>query len=79
MLFPNAQVKEPEKEKQPLFQRGCEKVLNNFFGKFLNKTVKYLQYNRLNIGKFIVATDTELSFHPDNRKKELFQKFFEPK
>ncbi len=76
-LFPNTQVTEPEKEQKPLMQRCLEKVFDNFLGKFLNKTVKYFQYNRLNIGEFIVATDTELSFHPNNRKKELFRKFFE--
>ena len=54
-----------------------EKMLDNKFGWFIETQLKAFQYRRLNVGEFIVATDDELSFHPDNRKRELFQRFFE--
>lgn len=60
-------------------QNILEKLLDNQLGLWIERHLKALQYKRLNVGEFIVATDDELSFHPDNRKRELFQRFFKDK
>lgn len=77
-IFPNIElpIKFPL-DNYSLVQKILEKWLYGGFGQWLEKLAKKLQYKRINTGEFIMATDNELSFHPNNRKKELFKSFFE--
>ena len=77
-IFPNLNlplnfpVQKPAK-----LQEVLENILSGKFGQYLENFAKKIQYHRINTGEFIMATDEELSFHPNNRKKELFRSFFE--
>jgi hypothetical protein len=51
-------------------------MLSSKFGARLEQMVRQMQSRRISFGEFIIASDSELSFHPDNRKQQLFQNFF---
>ncbi len=77
-FFPNARSFETKdlNEQQSLIQKFLQWLLNNSLGNFLEKKIKTIQLNRIQGGEFIVADALELSFHPNNRKSELFSRFF---
>jgi predicted nucleotidyltransferase len=80
-IFPDAEFMSKEahlqSQGQSWVQRLFEKLLISNFGRWLEKQTKKPQYERINVGEFIVASDSELSFHPDNRKQQLFERFFQ--
>lgn len=78
-LFPHAVFSPPKNNKPSFVQNLAERLLKSKLGLWLERQSRNLQKRRLNIGEFIIASDDELSFHPNNRKKQLFQKFFETK
>lgn len=78
-FFPNYLAKFSGPRQVPKVKQWLEQLLDNKAGLWIEKQLKTLQLSRLNVGEFIVAADDELSFHPDNRKKELFERFFELK
>lgn len=76
-IFPNIKLPIPTVlDKKFGVQIILEKWFSGKLGEFLEQYAKKLQYARINTGEFIMATDAELSFHPNNRKKELFENFF---
>ncbi len=76
-FFPNVGEIESDYDVQSDLQRLLEYFLKGGLGNWLEKVSKRLQLSRIEKGEFIEATDQELSFHPNNRKLALFQRFFE--
>jgi len=77
-IYPHTDFAEGgEKEKRPLLQKVLESVFRNRLGQWLEKFSGRMQHRRLKVGEFVIAQDDELSFHPNNRKKELFARFFQ--
>lgn len=77
LFFPNAALFDNKKIPPSLVKRTLEKLLNNSFGRWLERTVGAYQLRRINRSEFVVVEQDELSFHPDNRKAQLFAAFFE--
>jgi predicted nucleotidyltransferase len=78
LFFPHAKKPPIElAESQAFLQRVLEKILRNSFGRKLEEKIKSAQLGRIQRGEFIVADETEMSFHPNNRKSQLFSAFFE--
>ena len=75
--FPNADFLEAEKHKPPSTQIVLEKLFNGKFGLWLERLLKNWQMARIRRQKFIVVEEDELSFHPHNRKDNLFKSFFQ--
>ncbi len=76
-LFPNVSFKLQNIEKTSLLQKILENFLDNAFGNWLEKISNRIQHSRILPGEFIVVCEDELSFHPNNRKQELFRRFLE--
>ncbi len=76
-LFPNASIESPSKDQPSRLQSLLERLLTNPFGLFLEKFSRMLQRRRITKSEFIVVSDDELSFHPNNRKQQLFKSFFQ--
>jgi len=74
-LYPNIDFL-PAVDRVSRIQNFLERLLGGSAGAWIEQTIKKLQYKRINTGEFIVASDEELSFHPQNRKRELFRRFF---
>lgn len=77
VFFPNASFPRPAGDSSVPAQAILEKLLSGRFGAMLERAAKKIQHRRIGIGEFIAASDEELSFHPNNRKQELFRRFFE--
>ena len=76
LLFSNAAAILPIEERSSSVRLFLERILSGRFGRFLERWVKKAQYNHINRGEFIVVSEDELSFHPNNRKQQLFNNFF---
>lgn len=59
-------------------QHAGEKMLTGLGAAWWDKLSGFMQLKRIKQGEFIVASNSELSFHPHNRKRQLFEKFFGP-
>ncbi len=77
LFFPNAVILDNKKMSHSLFKRGAEALLRNRLGLWLEKLGRAYQSRRIRRSEFVVVEDDELSFHPHNRKAELFAAFFE--
>lgn len=62
--------------KEPLVKVFFEKVLNNNFGKFIEKQLGKLQLGRIRQEKHILVAHDELSFHPDSKQENLLARFY---
>ncbi len=76
IFLPNIVLKEPVNEQPSRMQLFWEKLLANKFGLWLDEQLKNWQISKIRQEKFIVVEADELSFHPNNRKKDLFDQFF---
>lgn len=77
-FFPNTQIGNlGEKNTQSFLQKIGERILNVKLGLWIQGLTKKLQLGRINHEEFIIVSDAELSFHPNNRKLNLFERFFE--
>jgi hypothetical protein len=74
-FFPNASPTLDLQENLSV-RNFLEKLFKNNFGRYLENKLKNLQLKKIKQGEFIVADSQEMSFHPNNRKKILFQSFF---
>lgn len=77
LFFPNARFFANNKMPLPRLKVWLEILFSNPVGQWLEKTVLSYQLHRINRSEFVVVEDDELSFHPDNRKAQLFAAFFE--
>jgi hypothetical protein len=77
LFFPHAEPEEEIATVQSDLQWLLEKLLTNRFGRWLEQQARKLQLRRINQDEFITVEEDELSFHPDNRKVQLFSAFFE--
>ncbi len=77
LFFPNAKLFANKKLPYPWLKMAAEKLLTNRFGLWLESTARAYQFGRIERSEFVVVEDDELSFHPHNRKAELFAAFFE--
>lgn len=77
LFFPNTILFDSQKVSPSLAKRILESLFNNKFGRWLEHTVGAYQLRRINRSEFVVVEADELSFHPDNRKAQLFAAFFE--
>ena len=75
-LFNNAAPIVPSEEHKSAVRNFLERLLSGATGRFLERFVKKAQYSHINRGEFIVVSEDELSFHPNNRKQQLFEGFF---
>lgn len=79
-FLPNLEIqtkKENFLNKQENFlKRNLEKIFLNSVGQKIEHWFKKYQISRVQAGEFVVAEASELSFHPENRKPQLFQRFF---
>jgi hypothetical protein len=77
-FFPHTPRPDMKKNKPKLswVQNVLEKLLDNSFGYRLERFAHRLEEQRIDSGEFIVVEPDELSFHPDNRKEQLFRAFF---
>ncbi|MDR3642001.1 MAG: nucleotidyltransferase domain-containing protein [Candidatus Doudnabacteria bacterium] len=76
-IFGNAPVIIPVDESVSVARNFFERLLGGKTGGFLERWVKKAQYGHINRGEFIVVSEDELSFHPNNRKQQLFNSFFD--
>ena len=66
-FFPNWTVlKQPRTAKSGL-QKKLERLLNNKFGKWIERRLQSWQIARIKQGEFIFVTADELSFHPESK------------
>src|SRR5690606_28286018 len=63
---------------QSKLQTTLESLLSNRFGVWLENRLISAQLKRIEKGDFIISSRQEMSFHPENRKKALFAKLFNP-
>jgi hypothetical protein len=77
LFFPNAELFDYELMPVPPLKAMLEKLFANPLGKALEAALLKYQQQRLDRSEFVVAQTDELSFHPDNRKAQLFAAFFE--
>ncbi len=77
LFFPHAELFDYEVMPVPALKLVLEKLFSNPLGRWLEKTLLHYQRQRLDSSEFVVAQEDELSFHPDNRKAQLFAAFFE--
>lgn len=78
LFFPNAErPKSQIREQASRTQLFLEKLFNNKLGHWLEQKMLNAQLARIEQSEFTISSDSEMSFHPDNRKKDLFQRFFE--
>ncbi len=76
-FFPNAKpTAKPTSIRTSGLQAFLEKLFNNKVGVWLEKKLLDTQLKRIKEGRFTISNQIELSFHPDNRKGELFKNFF---
>lgn len=75
--FSNAEILSSQETRSSFAQTLCERLLKGSIGNYLEKVCKRWQFSRIQQGEFVVATHSELSFHPNNRKQQLFRSFFE--
>lgn len=76
IFFPHATADTETRTPQSRLQRVLEKILKNKFGQFIERQLKRLLIGRITQDDFVVVEDDELSFHPHNRKADLFAAFF---
>ena len=74
-FFPNALLLETFSQEQKGTQAFLEKLFENNFGTFLEKTLKNWQLPKIRMEKFIVVEEDELSFHPDSKQQGLLSAF----
>lgn len=79
VFFPEYQRERFASSQVSRIKKILEYPLDTWFGRRLDAWLGAWQHKRLHLGEFIVASPTELSFHPNNRKKNLFRRFFEHK
>ena len=77
LFFPNVRPLENTKKPQTRLQYALEQVFRNSLGRWLERIAGNYQRRRIHRDQFVVVEDDELSFHPDNRKAQLFAAFFE--
>ncbi len=76
VFFPHAAEPELKHSSQPMLQRVLEKLLTNKGGLWLERQLHKLLIRRITQDNFVVVEVDELSFHPHNRKADLFAAFF---
>jgi hypothetical protein len=76
LFFPNSQIEAEIDQGPSWIQQASEKILTNRFGRWLEQVCRSFQLRRINRSEFVVVEENELSFHPDNRKAQLFSAFF---
>lgn len=74
--FPQATFLESPAVTPSSFQQLSERWLSGRLGEWLNQLSRRLQRPRILADEFIIAEDHELSFHPANRKRQLFDRYF---
>ena len=77
VYFPNFEFPRLLAERQPLIQKFFERLLNNSLGRALEKVLGTWQLARIRKGEYVVATETEISFHSTARKKFFLANFFQ--
>lgn len=75
-FFPNVRFPELRVRKQSTLQRLLEGLLDNRLGLWLNSQAGKLQLRRIRQDKYILATEDELSFHPNSKQENLLAAMF---
>lgn len=76
-FFPNSSLPNTKDEPSSSLQQSFEKLFKNKLGHWIEHKVISAQLARIERSEFTIHTNSELSFHPNNRKQKLFQSFFE--
>ncbi len=77
LFFSNLALAKTIAELPSQIQKVLEKVLNNSFGRQLERLSRFILLRHIQTGELIFVTNDELSFHPHSRKSHLFDAFFE--
>ena len=77
LFFPNIVIFGDKKTAPPALKTFLETLFRNKFGRWLEQQAGRYQQRRIKRDEFVVVEEDELSFHPDNRKAQLFAAFFE--
>lgn len=75
LFFPHTSTR-PVAEIISIIQSTLEKILDNSFGRAIDRWLKRSLLGRIKQDSFVVVEDDELAFHPHNRKAGLFAAFF---
>jgi hypothetical protein len=75
-FFPNVVFLQHDPEPQSLIQRFLETILNNGFGRLLERFLSSWQVGRIKQDKFNFVREDELSLHPESKHEVLLNNFF---